>query len=287
MGYLLSAIPLALTVALIVHVFRTGRDRFWIYILAFVPLAGAIAYVIIEILPELLHGRGAHAVRAGVARVLDPDRTLRERQALLEMSPTVENRKLLAEAWEERGEHGRAAALYRECLEGIYADDRALMSRLARALHHAGDHAAARDLFDRIASRHGALTGGELLQYAMTLEALGDQAAAGESYKAAAAKSPGLEVSYRYASFLKRTGRDEEAEDLAGRCSRGSSFCLPTRKRTRRSGPTRPVPAGRRRRRQSEVNRVFQQVFDGEAGARQRQGPRGPAQASPRRPEPS
>ncbi len=222
MGYLLYAMPLALSVVLIVHVFRTGRDRFWIYVLAFLPMAGAIAYIIIEILPDLLQGRGAHAVRSGVTRVLDPDGTLRERQALLELSPTVENRKALAEAWEERGEHGKAAALYRECLQGIYAGDRALMSRLARSLHEAGDHAAAREVFDEIGKRQGALTdGGELLRYAMTLEALGDTAAAGEAYKAAAATSAGLEVSYRYASFLKKTGREEEARGLVASMLKG------------------------------------------------------------------
>jgi hypothetical protein len=215
LGYLFYLVPVALTVILIVHVFRTGRDRFWVYVLVFLPMAGAIAYVIIEVLPELLRGRGAHVVRAGVARILDPDRTLRERQALLEISPTVENRKALAEAWEERGEHGRAAALYRECLQGIHEGDRALMSRLARALEEAGDHAGARDVFAQIVKRHGPLTdGGELVRYAMTLEALGDPAAAGDAYKTAAATSAGLEVSYRYASFLKRTGREDEARGL-------------------------------------------------------------------------
>ena len=59
MGYLFSLIPLILDVILIVHVFRTGRERFWVFIIVFIPLAGCIAYVIVESLPGLIHGREA------------------------------------------------------------------------------------------------------------------------------------------------------------------------------------------------------------------------------------
>ena len=50
-------IPITPAVILIVHVFRTGRERFWVSIMVFIPLAGSIGYLIVEILPGLLRER--------------------------------------------------------------------------------------------------------------------------------------------------------------------------------------------------------------------------------------
>ena len=68
-----------------------------------------------------------------------------------------------------------------------------------------------------------------------------------------AAKAPGLEVSYRYASFLKRTGRDEEAEDLAASMLKGFDLLPPYAKKNEKrwADAARSLPGdaggGRRR----------------------------------------
>jgi hypothetical protein len=225
MRVLLFLVPIALDVALIVHIVRTGRERFWIYIIVFLPMAGPLAYLVVEVLPDLLRGRGAHVVRAGVSRALDPTRNIRELQAALDMSPTVQNRSALAAAWEQAGDPAKAAELYAACLEGIYRNDRQLMSRLAQAHQAAGHAAQAREVFDAMIRQHGPLAGGrELLCHALSLEALEERQAADEVFRAAVARSSDLEPRYRYAAFLKKTGRRAEADEQVRSIVTGFEF---------------------------------------------------------------
>ncbi len=53
---ILSAI---LQVALVVHIIKTGRSTTWIWIVVMLPLAGSIAYLLLEVLPDLMAGRQA------------------------------------------------------------------------------------------------------------------------------------------------------------------------------------------------------------------------------------
>ena len=46
-------LSLIIQVGLIVHIVKTGRGMMWVFIVLFFPLVGALAYFIVEILPEL------------------------------------------------------------------------------------------------------------------------------------------------------------------------------------------------------------------------------------------
>lgn len=52
-------VSIAIQVALIVHVIRTGRNSLWIWAIALLPLAGPIAYLLVEVMPGLWHSRRA------------------------------------------------------------------------------------------------------------------------------------------------------------------------------------------------------------------------------------
>jgi hypothetical protein len=213
MAYLAAVVPLLLEVFLIVHVFRTGRERWWIYLIFFVPLAGSIAYLLVEVLPDAVRGRGAAAVKRGVTRTLDPGRSIRDAEKALAIAPTVENRSALAEAWREAGEPARAVDLYAACLTGIYRTDRILMSRMAVVLHEAGYHERARQLWDELVKVHGPLRDDrELLSRASALQSCGETGRAEECLREAALRSPGLEARYRLAAFYRAAGRTVDAE---------------------------------------------------------------------------
>jgi len=99
MAYLLMILPVAFQVILVIHVFRTGRDRFWIYIIIFLPMAGGIAYLILEILIPFFRGSGARRVVGNVQNVIDPGRTLRTLEDEAKFAPTTANHMRLAEAY--------------------------------------------------------------------------------------------------------------------------------------------------------------------------------------------
>jgi hypothetical protein len=105
-------LSLALQAALIVHVIRTGRNFLWIWAIALLPLAGPIAYIVVEILPEFFGGRTARRAKSGVQRMLDPDRGLRRASAEVEISGNVDARRRLADELFGRGQFDAAIEVY-------------------------------------------------------------------------------------------------------------------------------------------------------------------------------
>ena len=59
-----SIIIWSIQLALIIHVLKTGRSKYWILMLIFMPLIGGLAYLVIELLPEFTGSiKGQRAVR--------------------------------------------------------------------------------------------------------------------------------------------------------------------------------------------------------------------------------
>src|SRR5438105_9568228 len=95
----LGLLMLAAQVLCAVHVIRTGRPYWWIFLIVFVPLVGMMVYLVAEILPELIGNGRARQVVSGVTSLLDPGRELREAMRQKEIAPTVQNKAALAEAY--------------------------------------------------------------------------------------------------------------------------------------------------------------------------------------------
>ena len=89
--------------ALIIHVLQTGRSRYWIMVLIFMPLIGGLAYFVIELLPQFSGSiTGQRAVRT-VKQTLNPGADLRQTEAAWNQSPNVDNGRRYAEALLESG----------------------------------------------------------------------------------------------------------------------------------------------------------------------------------------
>jgi hypothetical protein len=73
------AVPVALVVllldiTLIWHASRTGRLQPWAFIILMVPLIGALAYIVVELLPEWFSSPDAQRARQRMANKLDPEK---------------------------------------------------------------------------------------------------------------------------------------------------------------------------------------------------------------------
>ena len=72
-----GVILLLIDVGLIVHAAKTGRFWPWGYVILFIPGFGALAYVLVELLPEWFgSAQGQHA-RRRVVSTLDPEKRYR------------------------------------------------------------------------------------------------------------------------------------------------------------------------------------------------------------------
>jgi len=214
-GYLLLLAPILLEIACIIHAVRNGRVFPWVYVIVFLPMVGCIAYFAVEIVPELLSGRTARALKSNVRDIADPHRGLRERLRDVEMVGSVDAKRALAEEYIRRGGYAEAASLYRTALQGQFHNDPALLFGLARALFLAGDGAGAQASLDALqAADPGFVSSDAHLIYARALELQGKLAEARNEYQRLVRYYPGEEARYRTAMLLDRMGATDEARTL-------------------------------------------------------------------------
>ena len=208
-------VSIAIQVALIVHVIRTGRNSLWIWAIALLPLAGPIAYLVVEVLPGLWHSRGARRAAHAMRNTLDPDRNLRQYSSEVRISGNVDSRRRLAEELISKGQHHEAIETYRSALTGLYEHDPQLLLGLARAQFAKSDFAAARVTLDRIMEHNPDFKSPEgHLLYARALEGEGNLDKATSEYGVLSDYFPGAEAKVRYGQLLKRQGQHDAARQV-------------------------------------------------------------------------
>ncbi len=177
------------------------------------PGISAVAYLVAEILPELFGGRTARRAKAGVRRMIDPNRELRRATAEVEISGNVDARRRLGEELYERNQYDEAIEVYRGGLKGIFEYDPTLLLGLARAQFGKQDYASARATLELLAQQNPDFKSADAkLLYARTLEAQDALDEAEREYTMLAPGFPGAEARLRYGLLLKRRGKLQEAQ---------------------------------------------------------------------------
>lgn len=199
-------------IGLIVHVLRTGRNMYWVFILVIAPGIGGLAYVIAELLPDLMQNRRARSAFRGVRKSLNPGADLQQWKKELERSGSVDAARHLASELIESGRYSEAIQLYENVLTGLYEHDPDLLLGLATAQFRNDQFAEARQTLELLIARNPDYKSpdGHLL-YARAVEACGDDDKALEEYKAVAAYYAGAEAPLRYGQILERLGDSDAA----------------------------------------------------------------------------
>ena len=199
-------------IGLIVHVVRTGRPTYWIFILLIAPGIGSLAYAIVELLPELSGNYRARSAVRGVRKTLDPGGDLRRLEQRHKMSGSVDATRHLAGELMEAGRFQEAIARYEDALTGLYEQDPDLLLGLATAQFANEQFEDARNTLDRLKEHNPDFRSSEgHLIYARSTEACGDLDSAREEYAAVVAYFAGAEARARYGRFLETQGDNEEA----------------------------------------------------------------------------
>ena len=209
-------LSIAIQAGLIIHVIKTGRNQIWIWVLALLSFPGIIAYVAVEIIPDLFRSRTAQRTARGFKKAMDPTADLRRYESEARLTGNVSGRQRYAEELTRHGRYDEAIAQYREALTGLYEHDPNLMLGIAQAQFAKGDATAARSTLDDLIRLNPDFRSpqGHLL-YARALEKEGNIAKALEEYQVLAPAYPGAEAAVRYAQLLKAQGRREEAQKVA------------------------------------------------------------------------
>jgi hypothetical protein len=133
-----------------VHVVRTGREYYWLYLLFAIPYVGSAVYFFAVYLPTSRLHHDVRRAASATARVLDPGRELREAEKAFDLAPTAQNQMRLASALLEAGDYAKAAGHYESCLKGPFASDPVIRLGAARARMQNGQNAIALELLESI-----------------------------------------------------------------------------------------------------------------------------------------
>lgn len=208
----LLGISVILQIALVVHVFRTGRAVYWVYIIVFVPVVGSAAYLIVEVLPELFGHRRTRSALREIRKTLDPDADIRRHEKLHKLSGSVDAARHLAGELVAAGRYEDAIRHYEEALKGLYEHDPDLLLGLAQAQFGNGEFAKAQATLDALIEHNPDFRSQEgHLIYARSAEESGDLEKAEEEYKGVAAYYSGAEAKIRYARLLEKVDKPNEA----------------------------------------------------------------------------
>ena len=209
---LISILVWIIQLSLIIHVLKTGRSRYWILVLFFMPLIGGLAYFVIELLPEFSGSiAGQRAVRS-VKQTLNPGAELRQHEAAWNQSPNVDNSRRYAEALLDAGESDKAEDIINQALKGLFESEPTLLLLKARLQFEKDRTKESVKTLESLQSHNPDFRSAEgHLLYARALEAEGQIDSAVREYSAVSGYFPGVEARYRLALCLDVAGKSAAA----------------------------------------------------------------------------
>jgi len=208
----LTVLNLLVQAAMVIHVLKTGRSRYWIMALIFLPFVSTIAYLVVEVLPEFLGSMtGRKAVRS-IKKTINPDAELRQAEAQWQQSANVDNSRRYAEALVDSGKLSQAEDIVNQALTGLFSTEPTLLLVKARLEFEQNRPQQAVESLETLLEQNPDFKSadGHLL-YARSLEATGDLKSAVREYAAVSKYFPGVEARYRLALCLRKNGNEQAA----------------------------------------------------------------------------
>jgi hypothetical protein len=195
-----------------VHALRTGRPLWWLAVILFFPLLGALIYFLVEIVPELRAGRAIRGFGSDIVKTVVPNAGLHRRAEELAVCGSVQNKLALAQECTARGHFDEAIKLYESAHEGQFENAPDVLLGLARVRFYNGEPQAARMLLEQVAAAHPDYYPQDVaILKARAADAAGDSETALRELEAMLDRSVGLEARFRYGEILARTGKTGEA----------------------------------------------------------------------------
>jgi len=210
-----AIIAMAINVAFIVHAAKTGRFNPWGYVILFLPGVGALAYVLVELIPEWMETWQGQQARRRVVSTLNPEKDYRRLMDDLAITDTIANRSALADECLRLGKFDEALVHYDSILARPMGEEPAYALGKARAEFGVGRPQAAVMTLDDLRARWPDFQSAEgHLLYARALAGSGRIDEALDEYKAVSNYFAGAEARVRWALLLESLGRQDEAKAI-------------------------------------------------------------------------
>ena len=129
----IAIVLMAVNVAFVIHAAKTGRFTPWGYVIFLLPGIGAIAYVLVELIPEWMGTYKGQQARKRVVSTLNPEKEYRRLEDELAITDTIANRSALAQECLELGKFDEALVHYDNILSRPMGEEPAYALGKARA----------------------------------------------------------------------------------------------------------------------------------------------------------
>ena len=206
-------LSILIQLGLVIHIIKTGRNTTWIWVVVALPLVGSLAYLIIELLPDMANTKTGRKARRKIEAVVNPEREIKEAAFAYSALDSVENTSKLAEGLLNTRDFEQAKTLYLKCLKGIHEHDAYLLYGLAKAEFGLNNYAAVKELLELLIKHNPEFKNPDAhLLYARALEKLKNIDSALHEYETLHGYFPGPEASYHYAKLLMSLNKEEQAQ---------------------------------------------------------------------------
>ena len=205
---ILGPIVFVAQIACIIHVIRTGRPYWWIWLILCIPLVGLAAYIYLEVRPTI----GKLGIQSLLWRLKSAKERIAIRREQLEESNTVRNRLALADELHEAGRFDDECDVLADGLRGAFKDDATLLMRLAQAHLEADRAARADEILSKTTPERSAESQQQFALLQARIQGRTGRGADGRANLAGNGRKRKSEAPrYYYAEYLLRHGRRDEA----------------------------------------------------------------------------
>lgn len=126
-------IAIVLDLLVMMHVYKTNRPHYWMYIVLMVPVLGCIAYLLCEVIPSYARSYSGRALKSKIIKKVAPERDTKILQRRIEARPSIKSVQDLAIHFEEDGKYELVLELIAPLLRGLYEFDPNLLLLKANA----------------------------------------------------------------------------------------------------------------------------------------------------------
>lgn len=226
MWWIYGLAPLLLTVFALVHFFkRGGGNYYWMFLILFLPTIGPIVYIIVEVLPELRAGQASSGWLAKRKR-------FRELEAVVLDNPSAGNLEELADLLLQEKNYARAREYFDRAIGSRTDLPDPFYGRALCSLELGEVQKAIADLEKVLAMDRRHDYGRAMGLFASAYGQTGHPERAEQLFREVLTNSTLSETQYRFAEFLARQGKAEEARQWAQRVvSKKATLSGPLRRR--------------------------------------------------------
>lgn len=208
-------IHIILTLAVIIHVFKTNQERYWIFICILIPGIGPLAYFIVVILPTLMGSKTGYKLEQKAKRIIAPRADLKSAENAFKDAPTFVNKLALADTYFSHEKYAEAERLYLELLTGLYENDADILLKLAKTQYFLNKPEETLQTLDRLRLHHPDFDSSEgHLFYAKALAKTKNEDKAIEEFTALVRYYRGYEARVSFAEALIEFDKKDDAKKV-------------------------------------------------------------------------